>query len=372
MFNPARLILARERRGFTKKDLADKLGLSTRTLIEYERGRTTPSPESLQLLSTSLGFPASFFSSASPLRPETSAVSFRAMRALTAAQRDRAIGAAAIGCELSKWLEARFELPSPTVPTIRDDTAAAAADAIRSAWRLGERPVRNMVDLLEVMGVRVFSLGPDCARVDAFSFWLGDVPYVFLNTAKSAEHGRFDAAHELGHLVLHRHAGPQGRDAEREADRFASALLMPEGDVRALTPSFVDLAAIVKLKTRWRVSVAALNYRLHSLGLTTEWQYRTLCIELARRGWRTAEPEPISRETSQLLRKSLHTMRMEGVGLADIAADLCVSQTELEELTFGLVPRHIPGEAQSASSAAPRRDFRLVRPGPLDPIQFDG
>jgi hypothetical protein len=57
----------------------------------------------------------------------------------------------------------------------------------------------------------VFSLALDAAEVDAFSMWRQSTPYVFLNTKKSAEHGRFDAAHELGHLVLHRHGSPRVR-----------------------------------------------------------------------------------------------------------------------------------------------------------------
>jgi hypothetical protein len=46
--------------------------------------------------------------------------------------------------------------------------------------------------------------------------------------------GRFDAAHELGHLVMHGHERPlPGPEAEREANQFASAFLMPRADVVA-------------------------------------------------------------------------------------------------------------------------------------------
>lgn len=58
-----------------------------------------------------------------------------------------------------------------------------------------------MIHLLEAHGVRVLSLTQECREVDAFSLWLQQ-PFVFLNTQKSGEHSRFDAAHELGHLPL--------------------------------------------------------------------------------------------------------------------------------------------------------------------------
>lgn len=59
---------------------------------------------------------------------------------------------------------------------------------------------------------------------------------MFLNPKKTAEHGRFDAAHELGHLAMHTHTVPRNREAELEADRFASAFLMPRGDVFGHVP----------------------------------------------------------------------------------------------------------------------------------------
>ena len=58
------------------------------------------------------------------------------------------------------------------------------------------------------------------------------------DTNKTAEHSRFDAAHELGHLVLHRHGPPRGIEAERQANAFASAFLMPHGSVFPRAPKF--------------------------------------------------------------------------------------------------------------------------------------
>ena len=85
----------------------------------------------------------------------------------------------------------------------------------------------------------------DALEVDAFSMWRQETPFVFLNTQKSAERTRFDAAHELGHLVLHRHGSPQGQDAEREANAFASAFLMPRASVLANAPRMATLDHLI-------------------------------------------------------------------------------------------------------------------------------
>src|SRR2546428_34802 len=163
----------------------------------------------------------------------------------------------------------------------------AAAKALRVRWGLGDKPISNMLWLLEAKGVRVFSLAEENVEVDAYSFWRGKQPLVFLNTMKSAEHSRFDAAHELGHLVLHQHGEPQGQEAEREAHAFAAAFLMPRGSVLANAPKFATVEHLVKLKKFWTVSVAALAYRLHAVGVLSEWHYRQIYIEISKRRYRT-------------------------------------------------------------------------------------
>jgi Zn-dependent peptidase ImmA (M78 family)/transcriptional regulator with XRE-family HTH domain len=343
VFNPSRLTLARQRRGLTKTKLAAEAQLTVRSVSAYEAGDMVPSDATIAELVRVLQFPIDFFMASSLDTPSSESASFRALSSMTAGQRDSALGAGALAIELSEWINARFNLPEPALPDLRGHTPEAAAEAIRGAWGLGERPVKNVVHLLEARGVRVFSLVEDCMEVDAFSLWRGSTPYVFLNTMKSAERSRFDSSHELGHLVLHRHGAPQGREAEKEADAFASAFLMPRGSVLATAPRLPSLDTLVKLKRNWNVSVAALAHRMHAVDLMSEWHYRTLCIEIAQRGYKRSEPNGIPRETSQLLQKVFQALRDEGMTKAAIAKQLHIDSTELESLVFGLVMTPMQG-----------------------------
>jgi Zn-dependent peptidase ImmA (M78 family) len=72
---------------------------------------------------------------------------------------------------------------------------------------------------LESKGVRVFSLAANTVKVNAYALWKDEKPFVFLNTFKSTESSRFDAAHELGHLVLHQDGSVTGREAEDQVKR---------------------------------------------------------------------------------------------------------------------------------------------------------
>ena len=200
-----------------------------------------------------------------------------------------------------------------------------------------------MIHLLEAQGVRVFSLAINAREVDAFSIWKEETPFIFLNSNKSSEHSRYDAAHELGHLVLHRHAAPQGRTAEQEADAFASAFLMPRSSVIAHAPRFPALADLIRLKALWVTSLAALNRRLHEVGMLSDWQYRTFCIQIAKNGYRTREPREAPRETSQLLPKIFSALYTEGTTRAHVARTLFIPQSELEQLMFGLTMTGVNG-----------------------------
>jgi len=232
--------------------------------------------------------------------------------------------------------------------------------ALRQQWGLGELPIKNMIHLLEAKGVRVFSLSVDATEVDAFSMWRQDTPFVFLNTKKSAEHSRFDAAHELGHLILHRHGSPQGREAEHQANSFASAFLMPKASVLAYAPRLATLDHLIKLKKFWAVSVAALTYRLHSVGALSDWHYQSLYIELSGRGYRKSEPDEGPRETSQMLQKIFAALRDESISKGDIAGELCIPAEELDQLVFGLALTGLNGGRTGAPRTATPPQLRVV------------
>lgn len=336
VFTPSRLTLARKRRGLKKNVLAVKVGVSDRMISFYEAGTKAPSDQTLAKLAAVLRFPIQFFHGEELDESLVDSASFRALRSMTASERDAAYAAGVLAAYLGRWIEARFTLPEANIPPLRGFAKpAAAAQALRVEWRLGERPIANMVHLLESHGVRIFSLPTDSERVDAFSAWSGTAPFIFVNTSKSAERIRFDLAHELGHLTLHQHGKALGRTAEDEADQFGAAFLMPRASVLAHGPRNPSLRVVTEHKRRWGVSAAALAHRLHDIGLASDWTYRGLCIELCKRGL-DDEPEPMQKEGSQILAKVLSALRKEGVGHSAIARDLNLTAEDLSSLMFGL------------------------------------
>jgi Zn-dependent peptidase ImmA (M78 family)/DNA-binding XRE family transcriptional regulator len=361
MFSGARLEVARERRGLTKAALAAKVGVEARTVTGWEKDEYPPSEPNVAAICAALDYPAEFFAAGAIERAAVETVSFRSMTKMKAGQRDATIAACAISFLLDDWLHQRFNLPKADLPDLREDTPHAAAATLREQWGLGEKPVKNMVHLLESKGIRVFSLSQNCVEVDACSLWRQERPYVYLNTFKSAERSRFDAAHELGHLVLHKHAAPNGIRAEWMANQFASAFLMPPNAVRASAPKVATLQNLVQLKKKWIVSVGALAHRLSDLQLVSKWNYRSLCVEMAKRGWRTSEPDEAPRERSQVWEKVFSILRDEDVGRLELADALAVPEQEISDLVFGLVTISISSPKAPLYTTAPRGQLRVVK-----------
>jgi len=338
MFNHKRLSLARKRRRLTARALAERAGLAADTISRLEKGNNRPDEGTVEKLASALEFPVEFFYEHDPVDIDTAAVSFRSFSKMSAQEREAATSAGALGLQLNEWIEGRFKLPKPNLLDLSHETnPEAAAHALRQHWGIGEKPIGNMLGLLETHGVRVFSLSENTASVNAFSFWRDEKPFVFLNNFKTAESSIFDTAHELGHLVMHKHGEPRGsRAVEREANSFASAFLMPENDVKSRIPRSVNVDIVIKAKRRWRVSAMAMAYRLNTLGFFSDWQYKSMCMELTRRGYRTSEPLGVERETSVVWRKILEQLWSEKTTKANIAENLRLPLDELEGLIWNL------------------------------------
>lgn len=340
MFSPERLKLARQRLGLTLTALAEMSGVSPRSLTNFETGDRPPSEESIAKLANALSVPPSFFEREPLEAVPAGAASFRKLSKTTATRRDAVLAAASLTVEFYEHVASRFSLPGPDIPTLDKLEPEQAAELVRRRWSLGDRPISNLVHLLESKGVRVAALRHEYSDIDAFCFLRDSTPYVFLNTSKSGERQRFDAAHELGHLVLHSdiEMDPStSKEREAEANRFAAAFLMPKSAVLAQSMRAASLDRVLAARSYWRVSAMALTHRLQELHLLNKWQYRTMCVTLSDQGYRSFEPGGIIPETSQLLRKVMYGSASK-VTIRDASTALDLSPDDVRGFVRDLVP----------------------------------
>lgn len=294
-FVPARLTLARELLELSQAQLARRSGLSAAAVGQFEAGVTTPTTATVEALAGALKTPTGFFSvAAADVQHEGF---FRSLRKTSVSHRKRARAMARIAHDIA----AAVPLPAADVPAVPVvDLAAtpeeieAVAAAVRHEWQLPPGPVSNVVQLLEAHRVVVIRMPMDTADVDAFSLPFADRPVIALGNEKGDRaRSRFDAAHELAHLVMHSDQIWGLKEVENQAHWFAAAFLMPADAIRNRLPRSLDWAAYFALKQEWQVSLAALLKRAHTLGRLSDQQYVAAMKATSARGWRRVEPVPL-------------------------------------------------------------------------------
>lgn len=347
-FDPYRLTLARWAAGKTKAELAESLGLSPASISQYEAGNTIPKPIVVAKMAMALGVPSTYFDiSSARRRPSPTTRSFfRSLRATRQWERDQADALAEHAYDLIAYVDQRVKLPAVTVPsmpvtrtTTRGEIERVAA-AVRDHWEVPDgRPVANVIRLLEAKGVAVCRLSERTYKVDGFSRWFERRPLVLLWDGKNDKaRSRFDACHELAHLVIHHEPDLTDKLQERQADAFAAAFLMPAEQVvehlPRRPPRGTDWDRLRELQRQWGVSMAALLYRSRELGTLPEAGFRramTRYNQLALRhhdGQILGEPEQprlIAGATYALLRHN-------GWTTEQLAQELHLSRGQLDEL----------------------------------------
>ena len=297
-FQPGRLRLARELENVSQTELAAQASVTSAAISQFESGDSRPTEDTLDLLAGALGVPVEF------LRLPVEDIHegfFRSLRKSSVSQRRRARSLAHLVHDLAADPSSRSLLTEVFVPSCHVDTldiesplVVEAARRVRHEWGVPAGPIKDVVGLLERHGVLVLRLPLDAAEVDAFSLPFADRPVVVLSADKNDRaRSRFDAAHELGHLVMHGESVWGVKEVETQAHKFAAEFLMPAADIRDELPARADWATLFELKRRWHVSIAALLMRAKDLGVMPSAAYTTAMKGLSARGWRRTEPIPI-------------------------------------------------------------------------------
>ncbi|MDQ7806261.1 XRE family transcriptional regulator [Amycolatopsis sp. A133] len=345
LFDRARLRMARELRGLTQVQLAKEAGSVTAASVsQFENGHSKPAASTLQRLALALRVPPSFF--AAPARPpaqdEVNGF-FRSLRSTAPRDRQQALAYVHLARELTLEFEKHVALPELNLPRVRIEEGQPlqaadieqAAARVREHWNVPPGPVQNVVRLLERNGIVVVRFRVSIEKVDAFCVDFPDRPVVALGADKGLrDRSRFDAAHELGHLVLHGSGERAGtRIIESQAHEFAAAFLMPVGDIKDELPDHLDWPAFLRLKAKWHVSLAALLVRAKTLGVMSEHTYAQGWKALSVRGWRRVEPGPLGNpEAPVLLQRALDLMEKTGTSFAEFIGHSGLPEADIRTL----------------------------------------
>lgn len=292
-----RLKLARSAAGLSLRGLESKIGrrVTAQAIGKYERNESTPSSGVLMELARALGVRIAFLLGDQDMTLEDLQFPRKGPAARTLRSRveakvvyrlERYLAVEEIlGLPSLKWDRPR-EAPYP----VNDESGGpeAAASSLRTHWQLGRGPLPNVAELLEERGIKVVPM--DLETVHGLSANVrtreGEIaPVVVLNRKDCGERQRITMAHELGCAVMRPAAGV---DAERAADRFAEAFLMPAEMLWAelgKSRTAVTMGELFHLKARFGASVEAITHRCKHLGIFDVKLSEALFASYKRNGW---------------------------------------------------------------------------------------
>ncbi|MCB9379410.1 MAG: ImmA/IrrE family metallo-endopeptidase [Acidimicrobiaceae bacterium] len=324
----SRIATARALRGFTQGETTMRMRepITVAALSQIEAGKVRPTRGTLEHLADALEVPVDYFYTQWPAGHGDAppAIYFRDLRATPARERRRAAAIALLLNDLVTAIEHYVRLPKLDLPELPAGSSAtrehidAMASELRHRWELGTGPIMHIVREIERKGIPVARLSLGHEKIDAFSVPFEQRPLLLLTNDKQNNYvrSRSDAAHELGHLVMHRGRGEQDRTIEQQAHSFAASFLYPKDAAIEELPRRLDgkgWVELAELKRRWGVSMASLVRRMRDLRLSTEDEYRNAMKFMSVRGWRTTEPgdrELGPPEAPLLLERCLRTIEV--------------------------------------------------------------
>jgi Zn-dependent peptidase ImmA (M78 family) len=203
--------------------------------------------------------------------------------------------------------------------------------------------LNSLMLLLENNGIIVSKVNIGAKKVDACSVLVTDGekrPLISLTPDTSAVRSRRDAAHELGHHILHSWADKDYFENNRkrmdeEAEWFASAFLMPAEAIRREVFAATSIDSIILLKKRWKVSAQSIVYYTHELGILTENQFNYLRSKMYSRGWRQSEPldDEIEQEGPRIIKQACELILDNNIkSPAQFVEDLSFPYQDIENL----------------------------------------
>jgi Zn-dependent peptidase ImmA (M78 family)/DNA-binding Xre family transcriptional regulator len=308
--NPNMILLAREARGLTQTELAEKLHTYKAGISRIENGDAITNEQTLTALCEALCYPPQFFLQTGSIMPVN--LAYRKRQNVPVKLISPIEAQINIIRRHVQYITRVMEKPLPQLPLFSVDeknTPAKIATLVRRKWNIETPVLPNLIKIVEQQGIIINSFDFGTERVDSRSMLTDDkYPIIFLNSTLMGDRQRFSLAFELGHLLMHTFTiVPHDRDINHEANLFAAELLMPEKEILKDFKEGITLPLLGELKRKWKVSMIALLYRADDLSLLSANQKRYLIQQFNQQKIRRREPQEldIPAEKPQLMRQLL-------------------------------------------------------------------
>lgn len=277
---------ARELLQLTPEEVASELNIHSKNILDWEKERLQPNLKQLEQLAEHYGRGIDYFLRETPAPPEKiefrgkPGQSFEKLSKETRIVLARFDELCRTAVEFESLLNKRQEVK--LLHFKESDQPKTVAQILRREFDINDKPLLDLRNRLENVGVRIFELPVAEDAFSGFSFWHQEYgPCILLDAKESRGRRNFTLAHELAHLLYNHGSSlcyihlkfyePQG-GLEYRANQVAIELLLPESGVvedyrKRNLPKRPQEKELVQMSSKWGVSAQALGYRLENLGM---------------------------------------------------------------------------------------------------------
>lgn len=313
------------------KEAGNLLNMSATAISKYEKGEILPDSQKVIAFANAYGVKAIELLKTYKV-PEMKFTSFRKKKRLTGQNLE--LLKEIIQKDVSKYLEVielnnietnNISLKKYPCNTLED--AENAAFNFRNDINISNKqPIVDLIQILENLGIVIIQIKNTDNRFkdfDGLSEIVTNIPTIILpDNMKDGARQRFTIAHELGHLILN--IKDKKVDEEKLCNRFASALLMPNEAVKnefGKSRGNISFFELTAFKKEYKVSYAAIIYRLKDLNIISEYLYKRLSIIISKNIGKN-DPNPIQPETSYQFEKMVYKLEADKVITLNKACEL--------------------------------------------------
>lgn len=342
----SRLKLARKMAGYSLQDLADALQnrVSKQALSKYEVGQMNPTSEVLMAIASALKVRPDYFLQKNQV--ELGEILFRKKASLSKRNEESIVEK--VRNYVERYLEIEgilniktvFRNPLKGFQISSKSEAESAAIKLRKEWALGTDPIPNLIEMLELKGIKVL-LVDDVEEIDGLAVFTSTrIPVVVVNTRnKSIERIRFTILHELAHLLLElsNSITNDAKETEKYCHFFSSCFLIPSEmllkQIGGNKRNYIRIEELIAIKEYFGISLRAIVHRLRELNVITDNYYQRWVVYMTKTYGAKSEPgnykgEERSRNFDQLVNRALAE---EVISLSKAAALWNISINEIRK-----------------------------------------
>ena len=346
-----RLKLARKLAGMSLQELSDALEnkVTKQALSKYEIGAMNPTSDVLMSISQTLKVKPDYFLKKNQVELEE--IEFRKRAGLSKKSEESIIERARdyveryLEIENILAIEKEFKNPLADGNITSDDDVEKAAQKLRETWKLGNMPISNIVEMLELKGIKVILI-EDVDEVDGFAaFTSSGVPVVVVNTKdRSIERIRFTIIHELAHLLLKFANGISNnkKRVEELCHYFSSCFLLPRDMLIKMIGgpkrTYININELINIKEYFGISIRAIVHRSKKIEIINDTYYQKWMVYMSKTFGQKKEPGHYQGiEKSKVLEQLVNRALSEDLISISKAAALCnITVNELRKTIIGV------------------------------------